>query len=126
MGFNSLTAVEFRNDLERLSGFRLGTTVMFDHPTPDALADHLLALSRSDDPAPASRALAGLDEFARSLPELADDESARATAVERLRGLLTALDRPAVADAAPAAADCLDDASDEEIFDLIDRELGAS
>ncbi|MFH9864424.1 type I polyketide synthase, partial [Streptomyces sp. NPDC017202] len=127
MGFNSLTAVEFRNDLERLSGFRLGTTVMFDHPTPEALADHLLALSRSDDPTPASRALAPLDEFARSLPELTDDEAVRASAVERLRGLLLALDRPVVAqDAAAPVADSLDDAGDEEIFDLIDRELGAS
>ncbi|MEW2290438.1 type I polyketide synthase [Streptomyces sp. NPDC047841] len=127
MGFNSLTAVEFRNDLERLSGFRLGTTVMFDHPTPEALADHLLALSGSDDPAPASRALAPLDEFARSLPELTDDEAVRASAVERLRGLLLALDRPAaLRDAATPAADDLDDTDDEDIFDLVDRELGAS
>ncbi|MEU9478101.1 SDR family NAD(P)-dependent oxidoreductase [Streptomyces sp. NPDC048191] len=127
MGFNSLTAVEFRNDLERLTGLRLSTTVMFDHPTPDALAGHLLTLSGPDDPEPAGSALAGLDAFARSLPQLDGDDATRAAAVERLRELLLTLDRPAVAPAgADAGPDAFDQASDDEIFDFIDRELGAS
>ncbi|MER5757347.1 SDR family NAD(P)-dependent oxidoreductase, partial [Streptomyces sp. NPDC002088] len=125
LGFNSLTAVEFRNDLERLTGLRLSTTVMFDHPTSDALAGHLLALS-SEDSDPAPSALAGLDVFARSLPELAGDEGTRAAAVERLRELLLALDPAGVPDGAEAAPDGFESASDDEIFDFIDRELGAS
>ncbi|MFI8952423.1 beta-ketoacyl reductase, partial [Streptomyces sp. NPDC053750] len=43
LGFDSLSAVEFRNLLNGVSGLRLPPTLVFDYPNARALADHMRA-----------------------------------------------------------------------------------
>ena len=42
LGFDSLTALELRDALRQETGAELSATLLFDHPTPVALAGHLL------------------------------------------------------------------------------------
>jgi polyketide synthase 12 len=50
VGFSSLTAVEVRNQIEELTGLELSPMLLFDHPTPQMLAEHLEQLL--PDPSP--------------------------------------------------------------------------
>ncbi|MFI9011480.1 type I polyketide synthase [Actinosynnema sp. NPDC053489] len=52
LGLDSLTSVELRNRLNRASGLRLSPTAIFNYPTPQALAEHVLAELFPDPGAP--------------------------------------------------------------------------
>ncbi|MFE2196288.1 type I polyketide synthase, partial [Streptomyces olivaceus] len=58
IGFDSTTAVELRNRLAARSGTELPVTLLFDYPTPESLAAHLLERLAADPP-PAAAVPAG-------------------------------------------------------------------
>ncbi|MFE4646254.1 beta-ketoacyl synthase N-terminal-like domain-containing protein, partial [Streptomyces sp. NPDC056730] len=58
LGFDSLSAVELRNTLSSATGRDLPQTLLFDHPTPAALARYLAGKDDAREPAPAAPALA--------------------------------------------------------------------
>ncbi|MBF6049191.1 SDR family NAD(P)-dependent oxidoreductase [Streptomyces sp. NRRL B-1677] len=120
MGLDSLATVELRNQVNALVGLRLPTTLLIDYPTVAALVEHLLTKVAPEPGAAAEPVRTGLDDLENSLSAAAPAE--RELIAARLRGLLSRYGR---AEAGAPAAD-LETASDDEIFDLIDNELGIS
>ncbi|QLQ35709.1 type I polyketide synthase [Micromonospora robiginosa] len=124
LGFDSLTAVELRNRLGAATGLRLPATLVFDNPTPAALATHLATRIAVPDGAagPAGGVGRDLDRLEAALAGLDPDDEAFRGITERLHGLL---DRLTAREAAADDGD-LESATTENIFDLIDRELETS
>ena len=118
MGFDSLAAVELKNRLTTLSGLSIPVTTVFDYPNSARLAEYLLEEAR---PASTERSTGGLPverEFERLETALGDIESAEQ------RDLVVARMRVLLAEFSPDGEDDLADATDEEIFEVLDKELG--
>jgi acyl carrier protein len=131
LGFDSLTAVELRNRLKTATGLTLSPTVIFDHPTPAALAEHLdtqLATSAPAATDDASGRMARFNDVARELQTLIDqpgwsaDEKMRMnTRVQTLLSTLITVDAELEPD---ELYDDINSATESELFAILDEEAG--
>ncbi|MFI1097981.1 type I polyketide synthase, partial [Streptomyces sp. NPDC020917] len=125
LGFDSLTAVELRNRLTTATGLKLPASLVFDHPTPTALAQHLRTRLTPGTAAAATGPAGGsgsvlddLDALAGTVAALPADGEETAEVVGRLEELLWQVRQRR------GGHDPIESATAEEMFDLLDRELG--
>ncbi|MGW5450335.1 beta-ketoacyl reductase, partial [Streptomyces asiaticus] len=125
VGFDSLTAVELRNRLATATGVPFPGSVIFDYPTPAALADHVRArfVPDKDDDEDEGGATSVLDELTRLeavLSDLSPSDVAGAEVAAKIKSLLSHWG------AATNSDIDMDSATDEEMFDLLGKEFGIS
>ncbi|MCR6483205.1 type I polyketide synthase [Amycolatopsis sp. OK19-0408] len=114
LGLDSLATIQLRNRLSADTGLRLPATVVYDHPSPAELADHLAEGLRAPSSRPVLDRLRDLEEVLSTTTEAREEITAA------LEGLLHRFRGTGGLSADLAVA------SDEEMYGLIDAVLGAA
>jgi acyl carrier protein len=123
LGFDSLTAVEFRNQLGAMTGLQLPATLAFDYPTPQVLAQWLRAETAGEEAATLAPILAGLDKLENDLSIADVDQAARTRIALRLNALLEKWKGVLEPAGNTTVADKLQSATPEELLRFIDSEF---
>ncbi|QDY81401.1 hypothetical protein FQU76_30110 [Streptomyces qinzhouensis] len=122
IGFDSLSAVEFKNRLNKSTGLSLPSTLLFDYPNAESLARHIAGqLTTSDS---SSLLFSTLEKLESMLLDESVTDQMRLAVRKKIDPLLSLASAETSDSSGEKTADNFDGLSPDEMFKLIDGTLG--